>query len=1121
MLGRPATPPTTPPSATYHNMSPCPAFRNLGPELLAGVIFTCTDDSFDDCLKAGVFGLPRNHFQYVQYVRPSMVLFLFNFNTRELHGIFRAVTQGKLDGRPGGVDSHWASNFPAQVYVDTSDRYPPLPEAAFKLAIIDNYHSTSSSQFAFELDTEQVARISELFKKFSSATRVSRSPQLTPLVQSPTLPVQGNEFTFNDGVLGNRSPSGSNIWDALSPSAWGLNEVNPSNLQAGLPEINHSNLQGGLSDINPSTLQALEAAALVNQVNAAQQVAALNAQLAPDLSPDFARGYGRFSTARRSPPPVGNVFQATSTPVHDNSPYASNLEVAGLALNALAQSPMHADTSPVANQLWATLGGGSLSPVMASTPNVGTPSRSTTPTGVWGQQTIWSARPGDPFGGLSWSSSQVDAVQPGAGTPTETTMGVGFQDPVAALAAISSINPEPTVPSIGAIESEMDRRGWGSLLDGSGMGLVELRGAEEGNQQVAAANADQLVTFGSLVANGEQIEALNEMNGGEEREENGGEGGNPPLDGGAVETEEYFAIGGAKEGWQNEKDLITHGWSQPLPDAAISKDTDDEEEPPIEDRMLERISSLPRIKTGRASVDYTAMVEEALRQQANGVTEDKSVDPSGREGLPGEAQHSGVVGGSGAEVARPSGFPPAGKQRRAVGSSVDALRRVDVPDLVRPNVAGGGRERGTEKLQGENKEGGDGSREPPGGTNRLHSGERSTAPEAPKLVGGVEMYKNAIDSLSSVVRSLKAENAELRKDRDSIKVQLERSQMRLFLMRDQEVNSNGGMASANNHMSDLEAAEGGSSPTAAAPPPLEPQQPPHDLWVMGGIGSRKRVCRQMEVFQPDRNEWFDGPKLPMGLCYGAAVAHGPYVFVLGGVDTEKPHKERANMWNINLKTGINYESPSMMTHRTKLGAAEIGGKIYAIGGCGTGRTLRTVEIYDPMHDCWFPGLPLNHARRAFGTAVVDGSIYVVGGISKNTVVDTVEMLDPREGKWQVVGELSESRGALACAPIRGNLLVMGGYNDGNVLKTVEMLDVRARSSVAVPNMRQGRSYCTATTIGGEIFVVGGRVSVDDNNEELAEMERFDIEEMAWKDRAVAGQLGTRAFHAACAVKREA
>lgn len=115
MLGRPATPPTTPPSASFRNLSPCPAFRNLGPDLLAGVIFTCTDDSFDNCIEAGVFGLPRNHFQYVQYVRASMVLFLFNYSTRELHGIFRAVTQGKLDGRPGKVDPRWASNFPAQV----------------------------------------------------------------------------------------------------------------------------------------------------------------------------------------------------------------------------------------------------------------------------------------------------------------------------------------------------------------------------------------------------------------------------------------------------------------------------------------------------------------------------------------------------------------------------------------------------------------------------------------------------------------------------------------------------------------------------------------------------------------------------------------------------------------------------------------------------------------------------------------------------------------------------------------------------------------------------------------------------------------------------------------------
>lgn len=96
-----------------HCPSPLPTFRNLGSDL-AGVIFTCTEDSLDDCLRAGVFGLPRTHFQYVQHVRPSMVLFLFNFSTRELHGIFRAITGGKLDSEPSGVNPEWATKFPAQ-----------------------------------------------------------------------------------------------------------------------------------------------------------------------------------------------------------------------------------------------------------------------------------------------------------------------------------------------------------------------------------------------------------------------------------------------------------------------------------------------------------------------------------------------------------------------------------------------------------------------------------------------------------------------------------------------------------------------------------------------------------------------------------------------------------------------------------------------------------------------------------------------------------------------------------------------------------------------------------------------------------------------------------------------
>lgn len=80
-MSRCVTPPGTPTPIGFHSPSPLPAIRNLGSDLMKGVIFTCTDNSFNDCVKAGVFGLPRTHFQYVQYVRPSMILFLFNYRS--------------------------------------------------------------------------------------------------------------------------------------------------------------------------------------------------------------------------------------------------------------------------------------------------------------------------------------------------------------------------------------------------------------------------------------------------------------------------------------------------------------------------------------------------------------------------------------------------------------------------------------------------------------------------------------------------------------------------------------------------------------------------------------------------------------------------------------------------------------------------------------------------------------------------------------------------------------------------------------------------------------------------------------------------------------------------------
>lgn len=156
-------------------------------------------------------------------------------------------------------------------------------------------------------------------------------------------------------------------------------------------------------------------------------------------------------------------------------------------------------------------------------------------------------------------------------------------------------------------------------------------------------------------------------------------------------------------------------------------------------------------------------------------------------------------------------------------------------------------------------------------------------------------------SCSSVIFAFEALYGSLNVMCIFFKAQLERTQMRLFLMRDKS--SGGGINT--DQSEDQSIKESLKQEAEPSNPPVSEDSPSlFDLWVVGGVTSTQKVSRRMDIFQPDTNGWLNGPAVPMGLCYGAAVAHGPYMFVLGGVETDDPYTERSNMWNINLQTGM-------------------------------------------------------------------------------------------------------------------------------------------------------------------------------------------------------------------------
>jgi hypothetical protein len=89
---------------------------------------------------------------------------------------------------------------------------------------------------------------------------------------------------------------------------------------------------------------------------------------------------------------------------------------------------------------------------------------------------------------------------------------------------------------------------------------------------------------------------------------------------------------------------------------------------------------------------------------------------------------------------------------------------------------------------------------------------------------------------------------------------------------------------------------------------------------------------------------------------------------------------------------------SMPSARTEVAAAELGGKIFVMGGLE--KHGDRVEQYDPVNDTWRRRAALPRPLHHFGAAAVNGKIYIIGGyISGVGSVNTVYQYDPATDRW--------------------------------------------------------------------------------------------------------------------------
>src|SRR5581483_9751471 len=162
--------------------------------------------------------------------------------------------------------------------------------------------------------------------------------------------------------------------------------------------------------------------------------------------------------------------------------------------------------------------------------------------------------------------------------------------------------------------------------------------------------------------------------------------------------------------------------------------------------------------------------------------------------------------------------------------------------------------------------------------------------------------------------------------------------------------------------------------------------------------------------------------------------------------------------------------------RQEMAVAELGGRIYAIGGFNPdGSSANTVEAYDPATDSWATVAPLPIALNHPAAATVGDHVYVIGGHPDQgaEAVDTVYAYDAGADRWVPRARMPTARGALAVAVADGKIYAMGGSPDRRE-RDFAVYDPDADAWTPLPAMPTPRNHLAAGALNGKIYAVGGR-----------------------------------------------
>ena len=279
------------------------------------------------------------------------------------------------------------------------------------------------------------------------------------------------------------------------------------------------------------------------------------------------------------------------------------------------------------------------------------------------------------------------------------------------------------------------------------------------------------------------------------------------------------------------------------------------------------------------------------------------------------------------------------------------------------------------------------------------------------------------------------------------------------------------------------------------------------LYVFGGFGGGKAPGIAYE-YNPATDRWTKKAPMPRPAHHPALAAANGKIYVMGGF---VPPKDTAipvggawepidSTWEYDPAADSWKPLPPLPGKRGSAIAAEVGGKIYVIGGAttvegskdpfftffGPARVLGTNDVYDPATNKWESRAPMSVPRNHAFSGVVNGKIYVIGGrtghafILSATNTDVVEEYNPASNTWSMPKErMPTARSGGASGTDGRRIYVAGGEVTTKELvaayRAIEAYDPATNSWSTLPSMPMPRHGVAGGVIGNRFHLVSGMI----------------------------------------------